>query len=279
MMTEKKPFWLCLIFSLFICCYAASVCSGLEVNTTYSVELTRTSSSSDSSSLLVLTNGTVISSKNLNVTFSITPKAGDTCEAYIALKGESFSSNSTVQGVIINGQLIIDGVSSIFLVSPDALVEDQEIVLTETEKWSLIGNVTSRTSKPQTVINDLFLNAITVEAFHVADSTVSMPSVLSFASDSGILVVSAFSLSDILLNELGVDYIQGGVFRLSSYSENLNIHLFPYVNWFPIYLILIAAAIFGVLVAFMYRSKAKKKRIRKNSLKTKFMERLVFEQK
>lgn len=48
---------------------------------------------------------------------------------------------------------------------------------------------------------------------------------LGYDPDTGILIYSMYSLSDVLLEKLGIDLLLGGSLELVSYSDNLNLEV------------------------------------------------------
>lgn len=222
----------------------------------------------NNSFILVLTNRSHIFSKNLTMTFSITEKSGNECTAHLAVECDGFSNEASVDGSIVNGNLVIDSTRSIFLINPN-VTRKQKIVLTETDDWKLTANVQSIKGKPSTAIDPYRVNALMVSSSISRTETGWPISVhLGYDPTTGILVYSGYSLSDVLLKELGIELLLGGGLKLVSYSENLNLEV---VNlpppgsmlsvWFVLFILLVSlSVILPVVAVVVYIIRKKRKR-------------------
>lgn len=209
---------------------------------------------SSSSFILVLTNGNHIFPKNFTLTFSITEKSGNKCTVRFAVECDGFSNEAAVDGSIVDGNLIIDSRRSIFLINPN--VTGKNVVLTETDNWKLSATVDSTAGKVSTAIDPYGVTAVKVSS-PASRTEKGWPLGLRLGYDptTGILVYSAFSISDVLLEKLGIDLLIGGL-KLVSYSENLNLEV---VNlpppglmssvWFVLVTLLVSSPVIVPVVA------------------------------
>lgn len=174
--------------------------------------------------LLVLTDGTIISPNNLALKYTLTERSGDECTVQLAVECEDFSNKISVDGSIVNGNLVIDSEQSLFLINPD-VTKRQNILLAESNDWKLDGNVISTASRTSTAIDPYRVTAILVSS-DTRRTEKGWPLNLNvgYDPDTGILVFSMYSLSDVLLEKLGIDLIIGGL-NLVSYSENLQLEV------------------------------------------------------
>ena len=181
-------------------------------------------SGENNSFILVLANGSHICSENLTMALSITEKGGDACTAWLSVDCDDFSNEVSVDGRIVDGNLVIDSRKSIFLVNPD--LSQRHIVLTETDEWELPAVVSSKMMKFSTAVDPYRVTAVGVSSSATRTEKGWPLSVhVGYDPDTGILVYSAYSLSDVLLDKLGIDLLLGGNLELVSYSENLNLEV------------------------------------------------------
>ena len=174
----------------------------------------------------------------------------------------SFFNKSTTAATIENGRLMIDSIPSIFVISPDLLVDGDTIQLYQSANRTLEGTV-ARTGFPPTAIGDYRITSKMVTAYHKTDSgKMAMPLTLGFDLKTGIITEAAGQLTDILLDKMSIDFILGGTFELISYSQNLPFEL---VGQFPTWVIFIAvgAVIFCVITTLAYRNSPKRKHTQK----------------
>jgi hypothetical protein len=174
--------------------------------------------------ILVLSDGNIISPNNLALKVTLTEKSGSDCNVHLAVECEDFSNEISVDGSIVNGHLIIDPERSLFLINPD-VTKRQNIVLAGSNGWKLDGTVNSISAKPSTAIDPYKVTAIMVSS-PATRTEKGWPLSLSTGYDpnNGILIHSGMSLSDVLLEKLGIDLIIGEL-NLVSYSENLNLEI------------------------------------------------------
>lgn len=182
----------------------------------------------NNSFIMVLTNGTHITSKNLAMTFSVTERGRNECTVHLAVECDGFSNETSVDGRIVDGNLVIDSTRSIFLINPNHnLSRTKRIVLTETDAWSLTANVDTRTGKPSTAVEPYGVTALMVSAPQtMTEEGWPMCLILGYDPTSGMLVYSGYSLSDVLLKKLGIELLLGGSLGLVSYSDGLNLEFF-----------------------------------------------------
>ena len=114
-------------------------------NSSY-VELSGITNRYNNTYYLVLTNGTRIDSENLTLSYTITKQGSDTCTVNIAIECDTFSNQTTVDGTIEDGNLVIDSTRSLFLINPN-LTKNQKIVLAETPDGKRTGTVISSKSR------------------------------------------------------------------------------------------------------------------------------------
>lgn len=178
----------------------------------------------NTSFILVLADGNYVGSENLTMALSITEKSGNKCNARLAVECDGFSNEASVDGSIVDGNLVIDSRKSLFLINPD--MTQRHIVLTETDDWELPAIVSSKTKKPSTAIDPYRVTAVWISS-SASRTEKGWPVVvgLGYDPDTGILIYSMYSLSDVLLEKLGIDLLLGGSLELVSYSDNLNLEV------------------------------------------------------
>jgi hypothetical protein len=177
----------------------------------------------NSSFILVLADGNYVGSENLTLTFSLTEKGGDACTVRLAVECDGFSNEVTVDGSIVDGNLVIDSRRSLFLINPN--VTQKHVVLTETDDWQLTAMV-RRTGKFSTSVDPYKVTGVWISSDTIR-TVKGWPLMLhvGYDPDTGILVYSGYSLSDVLLEKLGIDLLLGGSLELVSYSDNLNLEI------------------------------------------------------
>ena len=173
--------------------------------------------------ILVLSDGKTISPNNLALKVTLTEKSGSKCNVQLAIECEDFSNEISVDGNIVNGHLIIDSEQSLFLINPD-VTKQQNILLAGSNDWSVDGAVRSK-AKTSTAIDDYSVTAVMVSSTATrTEKGWPLSLHVGYEPNTGLLVYSGMSLSDVLLEKLGIDYLLGGL-RLVSYSENLNLEI------------------------------------------------------
>ena len=171
--------------------------------------------------ILVLTDGNHRYSENLTLTFSLTEKGGGKCIAGLAVECDSFSNDTSVDGSIVDGNLVIDSRKSLFLINPD--LSEGTVVLTEADDWQLAANVRAR-GNPSTAVEPYGVTAVMASSHgSLTEEGWPMSLLLGYDPDSGLLVYSGYSLSDVLLKKLGIELLLGGSLELVSYSDDLNL--------------------------------------------------------
>lgn len=191
-------------------------------NSSY-VELTGVAGEESSLIMVLLDDGHQLFSENLTVALSITEKGGDACTAWIAVESDSFSKEVSVDGTIVDGNLVIDSRKSLFMVNPN--LSGGEVVLTETDDWKLYACVGDTERRFSTAVEPYIVTAVGVSA-SASRTEKGWPLSLQAGYDpnTGILIYSSFSISDVLLEKLGIDLLIGRL-ELASYSENLNLEV------------------------------------------------------
>jgi len=223
--------------------------------------------------IMVLTNGTHITSEKLALTFSVTEKGGNECTAHLTVDCDNFSNETSVDGRIVDGNLVIDSTRSLFLINPNHdLSRTNWIVLTETDDWSLTANVDTRKGKPSTAVEPYGVTALIVRA-HNSMTEEGWPMSLTLGYDpcSGMLVYSGYSLSDVLLKKVGIELLLGGSLELISYSDDLNLEFFNWDNFwarlnakaflFHLHLSLFVVLAVAVVVLFVIRKIRKRRQL------------------
>jgi hypothetical protein len=198
-------------------------------NSSY-VELSGVSDYYNNTYLLFLTNGTRIDSENLTLSYTITKQSSDKCTVNIAIECDTFSNQTTLDGNIENGNLVIDSMRSLFLINPN-LTKNQKVVLAETPDWKRTATVISSKSRASTTADRYYVKpAIAVLS---KDSESSGPFYYMFSHyspNTGALVSFGGRVSDVILKKLGIDVIINGNLYLNTYSENLDIDVINYDN-------------------------------------------------
>lgn len=208
--------------------------------------------------LLDLVNGSEIPLKDLTVTFSMTEIGTDTVRSQLSINSSDFKREVSVNGNIADDRLLIDSTPSIFVVDPDLLNEDREILLTEVLNWTLIGLVEKIRNLP-TAIEGQEIEAVEVEAFHFKDQGKSMPLLLGYDPSTGIVVRLAGVVSDVLLKEMGIEQIWGGELRLVDFSNNLKFKLVNSPHGSGWALIIIPLLLFTILTVGIFVTLRKRK--------------------
>ena len=231
-------------------------------NSSY-VELQGVSDESNSF-ILVLADGNHVYSENLTMALSITEKGGDACTAWLAVDCDSFSDEVSVDGRIVDGNLVIDSRKSLFLINPD--LSRGNIVLTETDNWQLTACVADTARKFSTAVEPYIVTAVDVSS-SASRTQKGWPLSLHVGYDpnTGILIYSGFSLSDVLLEKLGIDLLLGGGLKLVSYSENLNLEVanrpppgLTSVFGFVLFLLFISSPVTLSIVAYVFYRRRKR---------------------
>jgi len=174
--------------------------------------------------ILVLSDGNHISPNNLALKLTLTEKSGSDCTVQLAVECKGFSNEISVDGSIIDGHLIIDSERSLFLINPD-VTKRQTFLLAESPGWTVGGDVQYLTSKTSTAIEPYSVTAIMVSSNATrTEKGWPLHLYLGYEPNTGLLVYSGTSLSDVLLEKLGIDYLYGGL-NLVSYSENLQLEV------------------------------------------------------
>jgi len=222
-------------------------------------------SDQNSSFILVLADGNYISSENLTLTFSLTEKGGDKCTARLTVECDGFSNDTSVDGRIVDGNLVIDSRKSLFFIKPD--VTQKHIVLIETDDWKLPGIVRSKTAKPSTAIDPYRVTAVWISSSATrAEKGWPVSMGLGYDPDTGILIYSMYSLSDVLLEKLGIDLLLGGSLELVSYLDNLNLEVVnsplpTYFNLgFILFFVLVSSLVIVPVVVVMRVIRKRRKR-------------------
>ncbi|MEM2081124.1 MAG: hypothetical protein QW744_02500 [Candidatus Bathyarchaeia archaeon] len=239
-----------------------ALCSKTELPASFYVQFQGELQSEKATFILQFYNGTILTSKNMRLTFSMNQTGKEQYSIHIALDFGSFSNETTTNAVISDGRLIVDSVPSIFVVNPDLLIDGNTIQLYQTAKRTLEGTVV-RTGLPPTAIGDYRVTSKMVTAYYKTDSnSMAMPLTLGFDPKTGVLTEAAGQLTDILLDKMGIDFILGGTFELISYSEKLNFDLVS-TSQVPLWIILTAtASLSGAITALAYKSLRKRKACR-----------------
>lgn len=179
----------------------------------------------NNSFILVLTNGSHINSKELTLSLSLNEKKENEYDVHIAVEGGGFFNEKTVDGYVSDGKLIVNATPSVFLTKTEQLEKGKQILLSETDDWKLEAKVDTTTAKLSTAIDNNWVDGVMVSSSQLTESGWPMQLMLGYDSSTGILVYSGWSLSDVLLKEIGVELILGGSLELVSYSDNLDLKL------------------------------------------------------
>lgn len=201
--------------------------------------------------LLTLSNGERIQSDNLTLSLLITKQSPEKCTVNIVFECHNFSNQTTVDGSIMDGNLVIDSTRSLFLINPN-VTKNQEIVLAGTSDWNLNATVQELNSQVSTAADRYFVKSIAVSNMHDQTGFGSQsPLFLGYSQNSGALVYSGGVLRDVILRNLGIDGICGENLKVIAYSENLDLevtHISNIVNYFNFGFILFFAAVSTVVV-------------------------------
>ncbi|MGD2066780.1 MAG: hypothetical protein PVI43_06400, partial [Candidatus Bathyarchaeota archaeon] len=174
--------------------------------------------------ILVLSDGNHIYPNNLALKLTLTENSGDEFTVHLAVDCEGFSNEISVDGSIVNGDLVIDSERSLLLINPD-VTKRQNVLLAKSNGWKVGGDVRSTASKTSTAIDPYRVTAIMVSSnARLTKKGWPLSLYVGYEPNTGLLVYSGMSLSDVLLEKLGIDYLYGSL-KLVSYSENLNLEI------------------------------------------------------
>ena len=199
---------------------------------------------------LVLTNGTKINSENLTLSYTITKQTSEKCTVNIALECDTFSNQTTVDGTIEDGNLVIDSMRSLFLINPN-LTKNQKIVLAETPDGKRTGTVISSKSRASTTADRNYVKpTIAVLSEDPEGSGPFYYMFSDYSQNTGALVALGGRVSDVLLKKLGIDVIINGNLYLNTYSENLDIDIINYdtVNFTNFGFVMFLSTVFTAVV-------------------------------
>ncbi len=172
--------------------------------------------------ILVLSDGNHICSDTLKLTFFLDEGSGGKCTVRLAVECDEFSKETSVEGCIVNGNLVIDSKRSLFLINPD--VTPGNIMLTETDGWQLGARVYSKERKLSTAIDSYKVNSVYISSDTCrTEKGWPLKVDLGYDHNTGLLVYSGYSLSDVLLDKLGIDLLFGGPLKLTSFSKHFHI--------------------------------------------------------
>jgi hypothetical protein len=212
----------------------------------------------------MFSNGNLMTSKNMSLTFSVDQTNGDQHLAKLSVNFGAFFNETTGNATISNGRLMIDSIPSIFFVSPALLTDGDDIQLYQTESRTLEGTV-RKTGLPPTAIGDYRVTSKMVSANLQTNSSESPGGYLSigFDPETGVITAAAGQLTDILLDKMSIDFILGGTFELISYSENLGFDLVVKSQFLIWGIIVIFVIILSCVITVLVYKSLKKKTNRK----------------
>jgi hypothetical protein len=216
-------------------------------------------------------NGSITSTKALNMSFSTNAEGynDENCQVHIALVGDNFSVEKTLDGEMVNGRLMINNNPSIFKINPNTLVSGTQIQIAETSDWRLIGDVSNNTRRLTTAIDDYLIQVKGVRAYH---STANVPKNwlilnLGYDTNTGMLVSTQGVLSDALLDSVGVKFIMDSFFQVVSYSANLDLEVtkkpMSIPGGFPFWITVITPVTAAIVAYLAYRSYKNKRELGK----------------
>jgi hypothetical protein len=259
-LTVRRCILCCAVSFLFISFFLNPMyCSTTELPSSFYVKFKGKLQNEESAFLLQFYNGTTLTSKNMILTFSMNQTGGDQYIICTSVNLGSFSNETTADAKIADGRLIIASIPSIFVISPDLLIDGEKIQLYQTVNRTLEGTV-ARTGRPPTAIGDYRVTSKMVTAYHKTDSdAMAMPLTLGFDPETGVLTEAAGQLTDVLLDEMGIYFILGGTFELFSYSENLNLDLVGnsrFLIWLIVTAVTASSCVITVLAYKAFKKKA-----------------------
>ena len=176
--------------------------------------------------IIWFSNGSYSQVKIINLLFNASLIKEKKWEINFSVKTDNFYNSTKATATMVDGQFVINSVPSIFKISPRLLGQNCSIILTETSKFKLVGNVTSGSSLSPTGIDGNYVKDIVVQSFHVNNmGSETLPLVLGYDQDTGLLVYAGLTLSDVLLELVGIEYVVGNQFLLKSFSKNMSFEL------------------------------------------------------
>jgi len=208
----------------------------------------------DNTYYLVLTNGTQINSENLTLSYTVTKQSSDKCTVNIAIKCDTFSNQTTVDGTIEDGNLVIDSTRSLFLINPN-LTKNQEIVLAQTPDEKHTATVLSSKSRASTTADRNYVKPTIAVLKDPEGSDPFYYMFSDYSQNTGVLVGLGGRVIDVLLKKLGIDIIINGNLYLNTYSENLDIDVINYdtVNFTNFGFVMFLSSVFtGVVLSIRF---------------------------
>ncbi|MDR2700738.1 MAG: hypothetical protein LBC12_08135 [Nitrososphaerota archaeon] len=222
-------------------------------------------------------NGTRCAPKTLCFTFSIEGSPENGYITKFVLMFDDFYDEISMPVTVSNGRIFIDSTPTIFVVNPDSLIDGHTVQLYQTENITLSGNVINAEQPTSTLIKNCQVVSTMVRGSYqqTDDSGLLVgPALLLFDTNTGVLVRAAGQFSDVLLDELGIAFIYGGVFDLLDFSENLDFTLVhtSFSLWLliliPIFVIAFLVVVFLAYKSIKTKKGGKRKAPSNKSLKT-----------
>ena len=224
---KHRKHMLCFIFPFFFAILMSPTCHG-SASLPESFFINLNLEKSTDNVIIWFSNGSYSQEKNINFLFNASLIKEEKWEINFSVKTDNFYNSTKATATMVDGQLVINSVPSIFKISPGLLGQNGSILLTETSKFKLVGNVTARSSLSPTGIDGNYVKDTVVQSFHVNNmGSETLPLVLGYDQDTGIIVYAGLTLSDVLLELVGIEYVVGNPFLLKSFSKNLS---FEFLN-------------------------------------------------
>ncbi len=179
----------------------------------------------DNCFIILLNNGTQVTTDILTLSLVITETSEDTCVVNVAFESDCFSSEAVVDGRMLDGYLIVDSTRSVFLVNPN-MTKGSRIQMFEQGDYVITSYFGNETSHPSTAVEPYGVTAVMIHASQSHPFGFNAPAIFGYDPNTGTLIYSGYWMGDVLLEKVGIDFLYGGSLKLFSYSDNLNLEFF-----------------------------------------------------
>ena len=257
------------IFSLFSSSFfvsnqtAAIAASPLAVsgfiNTSF-VELGGVSETPNNEFILVLSNGDYVSSDALKLTLFIDKSSGARCTVTFTVECDDYSGHAQVTGYIINGNLLIDSKRSLFMINPE--VTSGNLLFSKSSGWRLSSSVAHKTRR-FSALDRYSDNSVSVSSnLHRTEKGWPVKLDLGYDHNSGLLIYSGHSISDVLLEQVGIDNLCGPPLKQKSlathYESGLGKPTPSSLRYVPCFLLSSLVSLAVVVVYLLYRRRKRR---------------------
>lgn len=238
---------LCLMFLFFFPFFHSVRSTITNFPSSFFIEFEGVLNEEDHVFLVVFTNGSSLAQKNLTMNFSMHKIKDNNFIIGLVIETEDFVKQLKTDGYISNGQLQVNSIPSLFMLEQNLLEEGDHLFLAEIMAGKIFGNV-SRIGTPSTAIDNHRIEARVILTYHEIDSDVTRPLTRGFDPETGLLVYAGGALSDVLLEEMGIKYIYGGLFNLKTYSDDLDFVLIEPASSPSLWILLFTSSLLFIIL-------------------------------